>query len=154
MQARAMQSALWPATLGYWMDKMLTPNPGTTSIFPDAVIESTRSFFTRYVSGRGPVPAIRIAGQPYGILPVTAFSRIRWLTRSSGRTELAQVVSALRCITCCARSTQTGATISQNAAWIGKSGDPHQTLLDIVGLSLLRSSPSRGTPKAWSSSTT
>ncbi|MGA9667637.1 MAG: hypothetical protein WBQ94_00425, partial [Terracidiphilus sp.] len=26
------------------------------------------------------------------------------------------------------------ANMSQNAAWIGKSGDPHQTLLDIVGL--------------------
>ena len=33
MQARAMQTALWPATLGYWMNTLFTPNPGTTSIF-------------------------------------------------------------------------------------------------------------------------
>ena len=78
MQARAMQTALWPATFGYWMDTLFTPNPGTTSIFSDAVIESTRTFFTSYVSGRGPLQAIRIAGQPYGILPTTAFSRIQW----------------------------------------------------------------------------
>ena len=39
MQARAMQTALWPATFGYWMDTLFTPNPGTTSIFSDAIIE-------------------------------------------------------------------------------------------------------------------
>ena len=63
MQARAMQRALWPATLGYWMDKMMTP------VFGDDTVAATRWFFTSYVSGRGPVPAIRIGGQPYGILP-------------------------------------------------------------------------------------
>ncbi len=67
IHARAMQTALWPATWGYWMDTLFTPDPGTTSIFSDAAIEDTRSFFTSYVSGRGPLPAIRIGGQPYGI---------------------------------------------------------------------------------------
>ncbi len=81
MQARAMQTALWPATLGYWMNTLFTPNPGTTSIFSDQVIEQTRAFYSSYVSGRGPLPAIRIAGQPYGILPTTAFSRIQWYSR-------------------------------------------------------------------------
>ena len=77
-QSRAMQAALWPATLGYWMQTLFTPNPGTSPIFPDEVIAETRSFFTSFVSGRGALPAIRIGGQPYGILPVTAFSRIQW----------------------------------------------------------------------------
>ena len=62
-QARAMQRALWPATLGYWMDKMMTP------VFGDDAVEATRDFFTRYVSGRGALPALRIGGQPYGVLP-------------------------------------------------------------------------------------
>ena len=105
-----MQTALWPATLGYWMDTLFTPNPGTTSIFSDAVIEDTRAFFTSYVSGRGPLPAIRIAGQPYGILPVTAFSRIQWFRQD--------VRFAARCspsflsayTTCCASSMPTGQT--------------------------------------------
>ena len=70
MQARAMQRALWPATLGYWMDKMLTP------LFSDAVVAATREFFTGHVVGRGAVPSLRIGHQPYGILPTTAFSRI------------------------------------------------------------------------------
>ena len=109
MQARAMQTALWPATLGYWMDTLFTPNPGTTSIFSDAVIEDTRSFFTPYVSGRGPLPAIRIGGQPYGILPVTAFSRIQWFRETTVRagSALSPRIS-LACTTCCGSSTPTG----------------------------------------------
>ena len=39
MQARAMQTVLWPTTFGYWMDTLFTPNPGTASIFSDAVID-------------------------------------------------------------------------------------------------------------------
>jgi glucan-binding YG repeat protein len=130
MQARAMQTALWPATLGYWMDTLFTPNPGTTSIFSDAVIESTRSFFTSYVSGRGPLPAIRIAGQPYGILPVTAFSRIQWFQQDqrSSNSYLASLYKLLR------QLDADWTTMSQSAAWVGKAGDPHQTLLDILGL--------------------
>lgn len=130
MHARAMQTALWPATFGYWMDTLFTPNPGTTSIFSDAVIESTRSFVTSYVSGRGPLPAIRIAGQPYGILPVTAFSRIQWFAQDDRLRNpfLASLYNLLR------QLDADWATMSQNAAWIGKSGDPQQTLLDIVGL--------------------
>ena len=38
MQARAMQRALWPATLGYWMDKMMTPVFGDDDRRPPAGI--------------------------------------------------------------------------------------------------------------------
>ena len=50
IEARAMQIALWPATLGYMMETLLTP------VFSDADVAATREFFTRYVSGRGPLP--------------------------------------------------------------------------------------------------
>jgi len=133
MQARAMQTALWPATMGYWMDTMFTPNPGTTSIFSDQVIDDTRSFFTSYVSGRGPLPAIRIAGQPYGILPTTAFSRIQWflddrIRSSVSLSYLANLYNLLR------KLDDDWTNMRQNAAWVGKAGDAQQTLLDIVGL--------------------
>ena len=49
MQARAMNRALWPATIGYWMDKMLAP------VFSDDAVADTRWFFAGYVSGRGAV---------------------------------------------------------------------------------------------------
>ncbi len=129
MQARAMNCALWPATLGYWMDKMLTP------VFSDAAVENTRWFFTSYVSGRGAVPALRIGKQPYGILPTTAFSRIAWLNqnriagirdpRSAYLANLASILSKI------------GAdwkAMSTQASFVGKAGDAHQLLLDIIGL--------------------
>lgn len=134
MQARAMQCALWPATLGYWMDKMLTP------IFGDQTVDNTRWFFTNYVSGRGLIPAIRIGGQPYGILPTTAFSRIQWLNQrpglalfSSPGAFLAQLYAVLR------KVDVDWTALSQNVSTIGKSDfgttpDAHQILLDIVGL--------------------
>jgi hypothetical protein len=129
MQARAMQCALWPATLGYWMDKMLTP------VFSDAAVENTRSYFIDYVSGCGPMPSIRIGGQPYGMLATTAFSRIGWLTpdRAIGRfgpqfPYLSKLAAIL---------TRIGADwkqMSGQVSFVGRAGDAHQLLLDIVGL--------------------
>jgi hypothetical protein len=131
MQARAMQRALWPATLGYWMDKLLTP------VFDDEAVELTRWFFTNYVSGRGPLPAIRIGKQPYGILPTTAFSRISWLTQQPltltasydpRLTFLARLFAVLRQI------EPAWTALSASASYVGKAGDAHQLLLDIIGL--------------------
>lgn len=129
MQARAMQRALWPATLGYWMDKLLTP------IFDDTAIENTRWFFTNYVSGRGPMPAIRIGKQPYGILPTTAFSRINWLNEQPA-TFVAPLSQFLARLLALLRQIEPAwSSMSASASHVGKAGvDPHQLLLDILGL--------------------
>ncbi len=74
-----MQIALWPATLGYMMDTLLAP------VFSERPIAATRQFFTRYVSGRGPLPALRIGDQPYGILPAVAFARLDWFAERVDR---------------------------------------------------------------------
>ena len=139
-EARAMNTALWPATLGYFMDTLLKP------VFDDDAIYYTRWFFTRFVSGRGAVPAIRIGRQPYGILPATAFSRMRWMfderpshrlfaTRfveqrpSPFRDWLAGLKGVLD------RLRRSWAGFAQSVAHVDSDGgDPHQTLLDIVGL--------------------
>ncbi len=131
-QARAMQIALWPATLGYWMNTLFTPSGGKTSIFSDTTIEQTRLFFTQYVSGRGPLPAIRIGGQPYGILPTTAFSRIQWYNQPLSREALLPqnfLANLYRIL----RQLDTDWTImSQQGHWVGEGGDPHQTLLSVL----------------------
>ncbi|NBQ71084.1 MAG: hypothetical protein EBU46_20535, partial [Nitrosomonadaceae bacterium] len=75
MEARAMNEALWPATLGYFMEQMMEP------VFSDGTITSTRNYFNRYVLARGTLPAIRIGKQPYGILPAAPFSRMAWINR-------------------------------------------------------------------------
>ena len=46
-EARAMNTVLWPATLGYFMDTLLQP------VFGDDVLYYTRAFVTQFVSGRG-----------------------------------------------------------------------------------------------------
>jgi hypothetical protein len=132
-QARAMNLALWPATLGYFMDRMMAP------VFADNTIEQTRDFFTRFVSGRGPIPAIRVGKQPYGILPATAFSRMNWLKRRRGFDNLAGAVGTgftflSRLYAVLLKIEEQWTTLSQQAAFVGKPGDPHQNLLDVVGL--------------------
>ena len=49
--ALAMNTALWPATLGYHMDSLLQP------VFDESTVERTREFFTNHVLARGPPPA-------------------------------------------------------------------------------------------------
>lgn len=127
--SRAMQAALWPATFGYWMDKLMTP------VFSDAAVNQTREFFTSYVSGRGAIPALRIGGQPYGILATTAFSRIAWLQerREVGRLGAFETGFLERFFSILTKVGTEWGTLAQGAAYVGKAGDPQQTLLDIVG---------------------
>ncbi len=128
-RGRAMARALWPATMGYWMDKLMTP------VFGEATVEHTRWYLTNYVHGNGAVPALRIGKQPYGILPTTAFSRLRWLAeeqRGPGRVHprLAYLGRLHRLL---ARIGDDWQKLGVQAAHVGAAGDAHQILLDIVG---------------------
>jgi hypothetical protein len=66
-EASAMNSALYSGTLGYFMNSMLNKvvSPGD--------LKKLRYHFKRYVVGRGPLPAIRVGNQPYGVLVTSAF---------------------------------------------------------------------------------
>jgi len=96
--ARHMNSALWPATLGYlFQDLMihndLTSNPSVFGGGTDKNLtgsdrrqrlnrlmlwhDAYRRHFVRYVRGRGPFPALRVGKQPYGILPAKAIETDR-----------------------------------------------------------------------------
>src|SRR5690606_24789157 len=72
-EAKAMNIALFPATIGYMMETMMQ------DVFSDDDMEKTRWYLNHFVSGRGPIPAIKIGNQPYGILPTTTFSNLAWL---------------------------------------------------------------------------
>lgn len=126
-EARAMNLALFPSTLGYMLQRLLKP-----TLTWDQV-RSTRWFFTRYVSGRGAIPAIRIGNQPYGILPTTAFSRMRWVhgdlfVDRRNRGFLPKLYEILR------QFRAVWEQLAQNIDHVGKQGDAHQILLNIVGL--------------------
>jgi hypothetical protein len=85
--ARHVNSALWPATLGYFFQDLLIHNRVTDndSLWggpldrprnrraalggPMLLHDAYRRHFVRYVRARGPFPALRTGTQPYGILP-------------------------------------------------------------------------------------
>lgn len=69
--AKAINKALWHATMGHSMNEIFD------SIFTYDNIERTEEYFTNHIYGRGNLPAIRIGTQPYGILTTTAFSKFR-----------------------------------------------------------------------------
>ncbi|MEV0726181.1 DUF3892 domain-containing protein [Micromonospora purpureochromogenes] len=64
-QARAMNTLLWPATWGGFLWQQMAP------MFADAAITTGRRHFQAYVRAGGPLPAVRVGDQPYGILPIT-----------------------------------------------------------------------------------
>lgn len=68
-EALAMNEALYPATLGYYLTEFISP------IISDDTIASIKKFFLKHVTGRGHISSIRLGSQPYGILPTSAFSK-------------------------------------------------------------------------------
>ncbi|WP_371599926.1 hypothetical protein [Streptomyces sp. NBC_00564] len=61
-----MNNALWASTLGAFLDDLMEPLVSTATA--DLVHEHHR----RWVRGSGPLPALRVGRQPYGVLPVLA----------------------------------------------------------------------------------
>ncbi|VVN23089.1 hypothetical protein [Pseudomonas fluorescens] len=136
VQARAMNTALFPATLGYWLDTQLLP------AFETSTISRIRRHFLERVSGRGAVPIVRIGKQPYGIVATTAFSRMTWMdaiedgnfiraaVRPTDRQFLMTLRDILRVI-----AQRYWDTLALNAPRVGRRSDkPQQQLLDIMGL--------------------
>jgi hypothetical protein len=126
----AMQALLWPATAGYLLTTMLE------GVVDDDAVEDARTFFTRHVSGRGTVPALRIGDQPYGILATTAFSRVTWADR---RAELGRgwasrgfLADLWRMSEVVEKDWEALAAEVPAVGWQG--ADAHETLLGILGL--------------------
>jgi hypothetical protein len=68
---RWMNEALWPVTWGAYLDDFMTGEDGTTYI-PEDAYRRMHQMWRDDVRGGGPLPALRIGRQPYGILPVRA----------------------------------------------------------------------------------
>jgi len=134
VEARAMHLALWPGTVGYMMRTMLAP------VFSEEDSDATRSFFTRHISGRGPIPALRIGAQPYGVLPVTSFGDVQWFAPRQGISDVAfratNEITLLRRLYALLRSVERDwDLLLPLVSYVGKAkADPHQVLLDVLGL--------------------
>jgi len=134
LEAQAMNVTLWPATLGYSLETMLHP------IFDGDDVDRVRWFYQRFVTGRGLLPAIRLGHQPYGILPTTAMSRLEWPAEQDlgvipgaehppGLPDtLSRLYKVLKVM------GDDWAEMAKTVSRVGVPGDPHQVLLDIIGL--------------------
>lgn len=134
-EARAMNTVLWPVTMGHLMDSMMQ------EVFSDLDVELTRYFFTNYVSGRGPIPALRIGKQPYGILPAGNFRAMKWFEQRSMKGKQNALVYLKKLHTVLSGLTNEWQAMVARTDWVakkithdGKPVDAHQMLLNIVGL--------------------
>ncbi|NGZ09582.1 MAG: hypothetical protein CV088_09360 [Nitrospira sp. LK70] len=85
--AEEMNRILWQSTWGDFLETMLELK-GTRQ----DEIDKMRDHFTKYVRARGPLPALRIGTQPYGVLPVMA------LGEAKNETILPDPVACLRAL--------------------------------------------------------
>lgn len=94
--ARALQLALWSATGDFFLDQLLESDRHTEETGVD--LEWLRLHHADTVRARGPLPALRLGRQPYGLLPVTVMRR--WAPDPLGeRSQLAglhRVLTTLR----------------------------------------------------------
>lgn len=134
LEAIAMNTALFPATLGYFMNEMMTP------LFSEEDITNTKEFMANFVSGRGPLPAICIGKQPYGILSVTVYSKMRFsqihesgLATTHGQFKKTYIERLFELLN---RLDKTWEGLAKGVDFVGKIGskDPHKTLLNVVAL--------------------
>ncbi|MDQ3763210.1 MAG: hypothetical protein M3460_16680, partial [Actinomycetota bacterium] len=108
--ASQLANALWESTLGSYLTDFLNP------LFPDSRATQVRDHVRRYLFPAGPLPALRIGRQPYGILPVVAPGRF---TPASGDIEpdLIAVLGKLRTLweTAVSRAPHLGRTTDLDA---------------------------------------
>ena len=126
----AMNTALWPATIGYFMDSLMGP------VFNDRQREVARWYFENHVIGRGRLPALRIGDQPYGILPTSAISKIQWLNPATFPFDgMQDILSTLKDLyDLLGKVRQDWSAFENNLAYIGKPGDSQSVLLEVLGL--------------------
>ncbi|WP_028926214.1 hypothetical protein [Pseudonocardia acaciae] len=122
-EAHAAHLALWPATWGNFLQTVLHP------ILPESTVELTREFFLRNVSGRGPIPTVKIGRQPYGILPTAAFTKLTWPDSPTAghRRGLHKLLVE-------AANDWRDATAKVSRVGHRPQDDAHQKLLDILAL--------------------
>ncbi len=105
--AQAMGVALWPSTAGYFLREML--GPAVTR----ADEEAARRWFRDLVRPRGPLPALRVGAQPYGILPVTSLAHRSEKRSTRLRSHLADFLD---------RALPSWITSAEQGPFVGKPG--------------------------------
>ena len=126
-EAIAMNRALYAATAGYFMNSMLN------NVVSDASLSELRQHFTNYVTGRGPLAAIKVGKQPYGVLLSSAFSQ--WKYPGGKITRSAPVSPFYNDLYKFLLYLQTHwQSIVPQLAHVSKSGNAADNLMKVLGL--------------------
>ncbi|WP_027155705.1 hypothetical protein [Mesorhizobium sp. WSM2561] len=120
-EAVAMNAALYPGTLGYFLRTMVGEVAG------DATLDDLRELFIHNVTGRGPLASIRVGNQPYGIVLAGPAPRFRSEPMRENWLDL-----AIEGIIAKARQVWT-AQVSQLAR-LGATSNGSADLLAVMGL--------------------
>lgn len=125
-EAVAMNTALYPSTLGYFFGSMMHPT------LDEASQEMLRDFFVSHVTGRGWLPAFSVGNQPYGVLLTSDSTKWEWpderqlLRGSRFYKTLWDVLETYHTM---------WKTLLNDLNYVGKPGtDPSDVLLNILGL--------------------
>jgi hypothetical protein len=139
-EAIAMNQALYPGTLGYYFGTMMAP-------LLDATAQNeVREFFVRHVTGRGPLPAIRVGDQAYGVLLTSDFSNWAEPSRAFLRRSSSFYPTLLKVLKTYHKIWNR---MLDRLKFVGlKFSDPSKVLLDVLGLQ--SGSVSFGQRNAWS----
>lgn len=135
LDAREMNRALWPATWGYFLFQMMSPmTPAEKTLTADD-IKWARQHFIDYVRAGGPLPALRIGKQPYGILPATSLNF--WKPKTGQEQQFERDI-ALKGFLMKLRDIWRG-NLSQ-VPRVGRSQNPDQDFADIFSMDGISSS--------------
>jgi hypothetical protein len=121
---RDMLTALWPATMGYFMDQMMAP------LFGAVAEDQARSFALATAIPRGAIPAFRAGNTPYSVLPVTSLAAYPSPTPTIARppNPEATLAAFVKLLLPVWQASVGG------APRIGGSSDPDQDLTAVLGM--------------------
>ena len=129
-EAVAMNKALYPATLGFYLENLLHPL-FLEPLFSEGNLQELNDFFCSKVTGRGPLPTFRIGAQPYGVLPTSDFKNWNWIPDEKFAVLYQNLILLLK------ELDSDFQTFSKDVAALGKedpSKKPHEVLDKILSL--------------------
>lgn len=117
-EASAMNKALYTSTIGNFVEVLADP------VVSKSAHPRLRQFFNNHVTAAGPIPCIRIGDQPYGTL-ITSDLR-RWKDSDNFHNGLTNSLRVLQ--------GRWDKITANQVVHVGKSGDPGELMLNILGL--------------------
>lgn len=114
----AMHTALWPVTLGYFLEDVMSP------LLSGPAILRGRDLFEKFVRPNGPFPVLAFGPQPYGVLPVSSVAF--WRSAQSAPDALVKALAGMR---------PDWLAASNNAPRLGRGSDAGADLTAILSQS-------------------